>query len=951
MNTTPASPAIAGSFRSASRSIAAAIVLLSVLVLAGRLAQRALPPTALPEPIMFTTGSAVLFFLAGPSLLLQTIRTDHRWRRHAAASAVGVMALAATAWGARLSDVVGRPGTVLAFAADLLISPQSCLAFLLIGVALALLDWEARRGAKPAQPIALVAAAIALVPVLGYLYGVAPLYAVADHPDVPIHEPLALLLLAAAVLLARPESGLIGIATHETPGGFLVRWMPAAVLALPLALGWIALKGHRLGWYGTAPAIAVLVLATTTFFLLLIFRLARSLDRTDLHRRHAENQLRLRARQRAGVAELAQRALSGLPVAALASDAVRLAVNGLEVEAGEFVEVQNDGTTMAIRSAIGWDGDDAFPVLTGAVSLQDYVLDSDEPVIVDDLERDRRLRDSRLTARGITSALVVIVRGASRAYGTLATYSSRPGAFSRDDLPLLQTVAGILAAAHDYRAGEDARRLSEEKFSIVFRSSPDAIAVSRLSDGRLVDVNDSFLQMTGFTHDEVLQRSVGELGLWLDSPAQPAASAEGPVPVRNLEAQFRTKAGEVRVGLCSTEIITLGGEPCVLTVVRDISDRREAQAAIQEANERLARWVNELEIRSREISLLNDMGDLLQTCLTPAEACTVVVHFAQQLLPGSSGAVCMIRDTGGLLEGVAVWGDLSGDEVVFAPHECWALRRGRPHLVHDPGVAPICAHLRRPVTAVSLCVPMMAQGETLGVLHVRDTGGVPVGETTGARLTESKERLVVAVAEHVALALANLRLRETLRSQSVRDPLTGLYNRRYMEESLERELLRARRAARSVGLILMDLDRFKAVNDLHGHDAGDELLKAVGRLLRRQLRAGDVACRYGGEEFLFVLPETALPAARDRAEELRRAVRSLTVWHGGRTLDPVSASAGVVTFPEDGADATDLLRAADAALYRAKAQGGDRIEAGRVDPHGLRPEPPTDQQSPGIDQG
>jgi len=151
-----------------------------------------------------------------------------------------------------------------------------------------------------------------------------------------------------------------------------------------------------------------------------------------------------------------------------------------------------------------------------------------------------------------------------------------------------------------------------------------------------------------------------------------------------------------------------------------------------------------------------------------------------------------------------------------------------------------------------LCVPMMALGEALGVLHLRaetaaDTGNL--GETAqavAASLNEARRRLAAAVAEHTAMALANLSLRETLRHQSIRDPLTSLFNRRYFEESLEREIRRAQRRGTPLGVVMLDLDRFKGFNDSFGQEAGDVLLRSFGELLRCKLRGEDVPCRYGG---------------------------------------------------------------------------------------------------------
>jgi diguanylate cyclase (GGDEF)-like protein len=217
---------------------------------------------------------------------------------------------------------------------------------------------------------------------------------------------------------------------------------------------------------------------------------------------------------------------------------------------------------------------------------------------------------------------------------------------------------------------------------------------------------------------------------------------------------------------------------------------------------------------------------------------------------------------------------------------------------------------------------MMAQGETLGVLHVQDAGGKSPAALR-VPITEAVERLAVSLAEHIALSLANLKLRATLHNQSIRDPLTGLFNRRYLEESLTRELQRAARKQRPVGIIMMDVDHFKKFNDTFGHQAGDALLREIGAFLLKHTRGDDIACRYGGEEFTVILPEASLEVTRQRAERMRQAVKGLFPKR-----DParsVSLSYGVAAFPQHGAIPMDLLRAADRALYQAKAAGRDCI--------------------------
>jgi diguanylate cyclase (GGDEF)-like protein len=195
------------------------------------------------------------------------------------------------------------------------------------------------------------------------------------------------------------------------------------------------------------------------------------------------------------------------------------------------------------------------------------------------------------------------------------------------------------------------------------------------------------------------------------------------------------------------------------------------------------------------------------------------------------------------------------------------------------------------------------------------------------RRLASQQAWALTVAEHIALALANLRWRESLRAQAVRDSLTGLYNRRYMEQALEREVLRAARSGRSVGVIMLDLDHLKNFNDTHGHEAGDLLLRSLGEYLVRHVRAEDIACRYGGEEFVVILPEASPAMSRSRAEELWKGVQSLHVHFQGQLLRGVSASVGVAAYPLHGKSVADLMRAADAAMYAAKRQGRDRVES------------------------
>ena len=231
-----------------------------------------------------------------------------------------------------------------------------------------------------------------------------------------------------------------------------------------------------------------------------------------------------------------------------------------------------------------------------------------------------------------------------------------------------------------------------------------------------------------------------------------------------------------------------------------------------------------------------------------------------------------------------------------------------------------CGHVDQTSRAGHLCVPLVGQGESLGVLSIQ-ISAVP-GDTVALQRTQ---QFAVTVTAQMSLAFANLMLRETLKYQSVRYPLTGLFNRRHMEEFLARELLRANRNHKPLAVFMIDLDHFKEFNDSFGHEAGDILLREVGAVLSSQIRGGDIACRYGGEEFLIILMDANLDAARQRAENLKGQVRNLQVHHRGQTLRQVTVAIGIAAYPDHGTSAQEMINAADKALYRAKTSGRDRI--------------------------
>jgi diguanylate cyclase (GGDEF)-like protein len=352
------------------------------------------------------------------------------------------------------------------------------------------------------------------------------------------------------------------------------------------------------------------------------------------------------------------------------------------------------------------------------------------------------------------------------------------------------------------------------------------------------------------------------------------------------------------------------------------AELQHAQGSLRSANDALRRHVSQLEARNREMTRLVELGELLSSSQTSAEVAAVISRVVPPLFAGDAGAFYELGAGSVAVEAVAVWGDPPPARREFEPTDCWALQRGRVHVIDGSASELRCPHVEEATPEGAICAPLAAEGESLGVIHLQLRQVVPTWER--ATLLADRTRLIRALAEQLELALANFRLRETLREQSARDLLTGLFNRRYMEESLDRELRRAGREGYSLGLLMMDLDHFKDLNDNFGHAAGDLMLRSVGDFLGSSVRGEDVACRFGGEEFVVILPRASLENTRRRAEALREGMKSLQLEPSG-PRPSMTISIGVACSPDHAETREQLVHAADVALYRAKAGGRDRV--------------------------
>jgi diguanylate cyclase (GGDEF)-like protein len=354
--------------------------------------------------------------------------------------------------------------------------------------------------------------------------------------------------------------------------------------------------------------------------------------------------------------------------------------------------------------------------------------------------------------------------------------------------------------------------------------------------------------------------------------------------------------------------------------IRDITERQEAESAFRKTHDELLVLVDELKKVEREMQSLNRMNGLLQTCTTRDEAYQVVGMLMSELFAGRNGFLAILHASDQNLQRVAYWGDKALAEPTFSMEDCWALRRGQPHNVIDPQAGLLCRHFVHPPGTGYMCVPLTVQGETLGLLCLMD-----VAVKKGEHQVREQE-MALMVSQAIKLSLSNLKLREKLREQATRDPLTGLFNRRHLEDSLSRELHRARRRETPLCIAMLDLDHFKNFNDDHGHQAGDLLLRELGQVLQEKLRKSDIACRYGGEEFVIVMPDSSLVDTCQRVEEIRALVKKLEIRYGGQLLGTITISAGIAGTREyGGTTIREFLHAADTALYAAKHAGRDRV--------------------------
>lgn len=366
----------------------------------------------------------------------------------------------------------------------------------------------------------------------------------------------------------------------------------------------------------------------------------------------------------------------------------------------------------------------------------------------------------------------------------------------------------------------------------------------------------------------------------------------------------------------------------VLVFTFVVSNRlMQKDKAVHELNERLAYEMQEIGIYDEKMRLLIELSEIVQACTTVNEATKAIAVKCRKILHFAEGSL-YIMSNNNLLQLAAIWGEPVSQEQIISADQCWALRKVGIYHVKNTQTDLLCEHIPADKAETYMCIPLMAQNSIFGLLHLDFS-------PENASLSDENRLLISATVGTLSLSLANIKLREILRMQSLHDSLTGLFNRRSLEEFLVKEMDLSQRNNQHFAVVMVDIDLFKHFNDKYGHDAGDVVLQEFGRLFEKEIRSSDFACRYGGEEFLYVLHDCDLENAKKRAEEFREKASALSFRFQKQLLEHITISIGIAIFPEDGISMVDLIEAADKALYHAKKTRNQVVAYSEIDQSSL----------------
>ncbi|MBY6043251.1 sensor domain-containing diguanylate cyclase [Phaeobacter italicus] len=415
------------------------------------------------------------------------------------------------------------------------------------------------------------------------------------------------------------------------------------------------------------------------------------------------------------------------------------------------------------------------------------------------------------------------------------------------------------------------------------------------------------------THVEhATPHNVAEIYTPISDNGRVVGAVEFYTDVTTLRGTFITRVRMLLGALSTLGLLAMG----LVSLVIFRTNQKQMRALSRKSDHERKLMDEQLRL-AREVKLLGELNEWLQSSRSLDELFDMVSKFMTHILPNAEGSVYVYSNSRDVLDGWASWNGGDHKDHIH-PGSCWGLRRGRVYEYGSGEVTFVCEHAEPHDGRPYFCFPILAHGETVGLMHLR-------AHSADCENFAANKKLARMCAEQISMAISNVQMRDQLHDQSVRDPLTGLFNRRHMTDSLRKGISRCQSQGSRLSLIAIDVDHFKKFNDNHGHDAGDMVLRAVGSVLEQACDGDEVACRPGGEEFTLILPDTTPEDALTRAELVRQAVEEVTVRYGEKALPRVTISIGVSHYPSHGTMPQDLMRAADEALYEAKARGRNQV--------------------------
>jgi len=467
---------------------------------------------------------------------------------------------------------------------------------------------------------------------------------------------------------------------------------------------------------------------------------------------------------------------------------------------------------------------------------------------------------------------------------------------------------------------EDIRHMA-----LVVEHSTDVIVLTD-TKGHLTWANPAFSKLTGYALEDILGKKPGSIlqgsGTDPETRKRIGENLKRRTPVRAEILNYSKTGTPYWVELHISPIYDEDGKHTnFMSVERDITDRKRL--------EQIAERQQVIEEQRRiERRLLSEISEWLYACKSIDELLDVVSKGMEKLIPEADGCLYLYSNSRDVLEGACSWNGAKAEQTIEAD-DCWALRKGRAYTYGVNQLSFSCAHAEQDPPYPYFCLPIIAHGDTIGLMHLSFKNITLADAKTEdvQRQIENHRELALIYAEQVSLAIANVRLRDELRDQSVRDPMTGLLNRRWFMDNCRRELTHSVQRRQPLSLISLDVDQFKAFNDNFGHDAGDLVLRHVAQTLAEHCDGPATACRIGGEEFVVLAPGFGLDKATELAEWLRVKVADIALNYAGQALPRVTVSAGVAQVTGPVNSIQGLMQAADEALYAAKRGGRDRVVA------------------------